>query len=78
MAGSIDNLILSTEKINILMAKVSEILQSTEKRIISISNNCKDSFIANLSKYFKIAVHLEKFNLKLLDEKSIVRQDIRL
>ncbi|PSN34788.1 hypothetical protein C0J52_06215 [Blattella germanica] len=55
------------------MSKVCDILQSTEKRIISISRICADSFIADLSKHFKVEVHHENFNLSLLDEKSIVR-----
>ncbi|PSN30803.1 hypothetical protein C0J52_26674 [Blattella germanica] len=71
--GSLDHSVMSTEKINSLMSEVCDILQSTEKRIISISNDCVDSFISKLSKYFKIQVHHENFNLSLLDEKSIVR-----
>ncbi|PSN32605.1 hypothetical protein C0J52_26220 [Blattella germanica] len=71
--GSLDDSVMSTEKINNIMSEVCDILQSTEKRIISISHNCADSSISNLSKYFKIKVHHENFNLSLLDEKSIVR-----
>ncbi|PSN40934.1 hypothetical protein C0J52_16263 [Blattella germanica] len=71
--GPLDHSGMSIEKINNIMSKVCDILQSTEKRIISISNNCADSFIANLSKHFKVEVHHENFNLSLLDEKSIAR-----
>ncbi|PSN51165.1 hypothetical protein C0J52_06081, partial [Blattella germanica] len=71
--GSLEHSVMSTEKINSLMSKLCDILQSTEKRIILISNNCAESFIVNLSKHFKVEVQHENFNLSLLDEKSIVR-----
>ncbi|PSN32604.1 hypothetical protein C0J52_26221 [Blattella germanica] len=73
LEGSLDHSVMSIEKINNIMSKVCDLLQSTEKRIISISNKGENSFIANFRKHFNVEVHHGNFNLSILDEKSIVR-----